>query len=257
MKLAEKCRTADKTKYCDVLLHHFAHIPHDVPEPLQRLAQLPFKSYVTTVFDPLLERALQSQPNSPSLTTYRYPSLPIEFEARHLFYIHGQIQVNSLQLDPAKIVLSTGDFRRAYNPHRTLLWGFLQQVWTYHSCCFVGCGLREPDFQKLFEVCTRIRKEAANMSAKGNPPEHFALFEAETKTPNLSLQPNQLLREQQEQEKKAQEYVNKLKRVGITVIWFKRAEQNEPRYAWLREFLLSCLSITPTVPRSFLPEIPE
>ena len=93
MRLAEKCRQADEAKYCDVLLRHFAHVPHDVPEPLQRLAQLPFKSYVTTVFDPLLERALQTQSNSTSLATYRYPSLPIEFVARHLFYIHGQIQV--------------------------------------------------------------------------------------------------------------------------------------------------------------------
>jgi hypothetical protein len=168
LALADQCQQANESKYCEVLSSRFACEPPEIPDSIRYLARLPFKSYVTTTFDPLIHKALEDEPGK-CAGVFRFPSLPVAFESRYLFHIHGKIDVGAAP-DPKNVILGTEAFKRAYDTQESLLWGFLQQVLSFHSCCFVGCGLREQEFQALFGTCGRIRKKAASIGGLGVPP---------------------------------------------------------------------------------------
>jgi hypothetical protein len=198
---------------------------------------------VTTTFDPLIHKALEDEPGK-CAGVFRFPSLPVAFESRYLFHIHGKIDVGAAP-DPKNVILGTEAFKRAYDTQESLLWGFLQQVLSFHSCCFVGCGLREQEFQALFGTCGRIRKKAASIGGLGDPPEHFALF------PGRDMESYASPEEAQRDQARDAQVDDELKQVGITVIRYRVREQN---HLGVRRFLRDCLNTSPVELRSFLGE---
>ena len=56
MKAASKCRGRNPNSYCQVLFDEFGAPDPDVPDVHLLLARMPFQSYVTTAFDPLMAK---------------------------------------------------------------------------------------------------------------------------------------------------------------------------------------------------------
>ncbi len=248
LALADSCLQANAHEYCNVLSRYFACTPPNIPDELRYVAKLKFRAYVTTAFDPLLHLALEDE--ATGNLVYTYPSLPTEFNQRHLFHIHGKIEVGS-EADSSKIILGSTAFAHAYDGKNSLLWGFLQQLLTYRSCCFVGCGFREPDLQRLFTVCGTIREEIGKMGGLDSAPEHFALLPRDLPELEVLLEQNEVLRQATEREIAAQNSrrAEVLKQAGITVI---RYEVEKSRHLGLKEFLRECADIVPIEPGTFL-----
>jgi SIR2-like protein len=243
LALADRCQQTSESKYCGVLSGVFACEPPEIPDSIRYLARLPFKSYVTTTFDPLLRKALEDE-SGKCAGVYCFPSLPVTFGNTYLFHIHGKIDVGATP-DPKNVILGADAFNRAYDPKEALLWGFLQQLLSFHSCCFVGCGLREQEFQALFGTCARIREKAASTGGLGNPPEHFALL------PGRDLESYASREELQRDEAKDAQVAIDLKEVGITVIRYRVLAEN---HLGATRFLRDCMNTSPVELRSFLNE---
>ena len=246
IQLADDCQQASDAKYCEVLSQQFACPPHNIPDPIRYLARLPFKSYVTTTFDPLIHRALEDEPNK-CAGIYSFPSLPAKFEKGNLFHIHGKID-DGAALDPSNVILSKTSFDQAYDPENSPLWSFLQQLWINEPCCFVGCGLKEPEFQKLLGVCARLRDNAMRARGTGDPPERFALFPESSPESVPSFEPNQLERQREEEALQGAQLSENLKRVGITVV---RYRVSGSEHVALKQFLRECINNTPIEFRKF------
>lgn len=244
LRLADNCRQTDADKYCDVLFRLFASEPPDIPESLHSLAALGFKSYVTTTFDPLLRRALEFEPGRTCDGWYCYPSVPTAaLERRSLLHIHGKIDPGSVP-SPSVIVLTGKDFDAAYDPANSPLWSFCQQLFTYYSCCFVGCGLKEPAFAKLLEVCHRIRENLQRMGGVGTPPEHFALLPEHT----ISKIDTTLDRVGEEIHRLEAQETAVFGSLGITVVRYKVIDG---KHVGLREFLHGCMGTRSMELRNF------
>jgi hypothetical protein len=133
--------------------------------------RVPFRSYVTLNFDPIL--ANQSRFHERKVFSYR--SLPAEEIAyRSAFYIHGLIEEDG-KADPEKNVLGERVFAKAYNHVASVLPGFLQQLLTYRSVLFIGCSLREPALQPLFKFCYNFQKDLEPMAMRPPPKKYILL----------------------------------------------------------------------------------
>lgn len=121
------------------------------------LARLPFASYVTVNFDPLLGyEGMKSEHKICGIRTL--PSLQAhELAARCIFYVHGYIRGDRSSADHP-LVLRESEFRRHYDASRSMLPGFLQQLLISYPVLFIGMGLGEPQLKRVFEICRDLRR---------------------------------------------------------------------------------------------------
>lgn len=248
LQLARLCRDATESKYLDVLRSCFAGAPPSIPDTLRYLAKLHFKSYVTTTFDPLLERALQDEGNCKAVFTFPQP-LPVSFDNVYLWLLHGRIRQN-LVSNATDVVLTDRDFEQAYDPTGPL-WGFLYQLLTFHSCCFIGCGLQEPPFSKLLEICREVREKAARAGSE-DPPEHFVLLGDPPQVVINAAEENAPEKAKAMEQQAAQSEADRLLRLGITVVRYQLG--GDGQHLRLRDFLRDeCLAPSPIKALTFLP----
>ncbi len=121
------------------------------------LARLPFVSYVTVNFDPLLGyESMKPEHNICGIRTL--PSLHVhELAARCIFYVHGYIRDDRSSADHP-LVLRQSEFKRFYDVSRSMLPGFLQQLLISYPVLFIGMGLGEPQLKRVFEICRDLRR---------------------------------------------------------------------------------------------------
>lgn len=173
MKCADKCRVKGGKEYRAYLKDQFTPQPVYRRRAYECLAKIPFRAYVTTNFDPMLEDELKGC--KPQLQISVYQDLNIQHlsnrEVRALYYLHGKIIPE--QLDSVDhLVLGLNEFETAYASRDIVgpVNGFLQQLFTHERVVFFGCGLTEPLMQKVIRKCAGIR---ANIGKEGR---HFAFL---------------------------------------------------------------------------------
>jgi hypothetical protein len=172
LDLAERCYQASQENYLEALTNAFSKPVTLMPRNYTYLFQSPFKSYITTNYDPLL--AEEGRGKS-SVYTHRKGLDVTKLRDRGTFYIHGYVEADGKVKDN-DLILTQGDFDRAYNPEESIsIPSFLTQLFQFHSIIFLGCQLKEPPIRKLFEICEKARKEIQR-----NPgailPKHFILL---------------------------------------------------------------------------------
>jgi len=184
MKKADKCRTANISKYREYMRKHFAPAPVYRRRAYGFLAKMPFKAFVTTNFDPMLEDELRNcRPGQ--LRIWPYPDLDILKMAPRdntpVFYLHGKINSDMLE-SVDRLVLGLEEYELAYASQSNSgpVAGFLQQLFTHQRVLFLGCGLREPLMRRILNSCKGTR------SRIGRKGEHFAFLPHERKPQGTS-----------------------------------------------------------------------
>lgn len=170
--LADKARDADEAAYCKCLAEVFGWVGATNPM-YDVLMHLPFSSYMTTNFDPLLAReANKSDHNCRRIM--RYPDLDRAYVYdRTVYYIHGLIEVDEVPTTD-QIVLSSRDFHAAYHAESPAYW-FLAETFHKDPVCFVGCRLEERQLRDLFAICGRAQDDLRSRGG-GDPPPRFILL---------------------------------------------------------------------------------
>lgn len=173
---AQDAKDLDEPMYYQVLGEHFGRPATTASLLYDALLRLPFKSYITTNFDPLL--ALRARDYHCARTPMAYPHLDREaISRRTVYYIHGYIAEGSTPL-PGTIVLTKREFDDAYG--NSGLVDFLVPTFENDPICFVGCGLREPGLQRLFGLSMARQEErqrlAANHGRTSRPPMRHILL---------------------------------------------------------------------------------
>lgn len=174
LEMADNCRLSNEVAYRDVLARSFGGAITTIPRIYLLLAHLPFRAYLTTNFDPLLESALKHTRKETSGVCYIYPSLSPPLENGNLYQLHGLIaQGATVAIDD--LVLTHGDFVRAYSIENSTLRPFLELTFIYTPCVFVGGSLGEPQLEHVLQVCRRTKEKLSGRSG-GEVPRHYALL---------------------------------------------------------------------------------
>lgn len=176
---AEESLKANPDKYYEYLGMTFGR-NHNATNPLYRvLLQIPFKSYVTVNFDPLL--ANEARYPEINCNVERYPDLDREnIKQKTIYYIHGLIKRGEIPT-PGSIVLSSSEFGSAYADSSPLM-DFLRPTFKRDPICFMGCSLREPYLKRVFDICKKQQLEISNLGG-GQPPPRFILLPNESSKP--------------------------------------------------------------------------
>lgn len=219
IELAGAARRADKTSYDNCLREIFGQRKvYALPIVYSYLMKIPFKSYLTLNFDPLLAEAQRIHHRNAN-GIHRYPSLnAMELRDRAVFYLHGVVLGDASEV---QIVLGKEEFEHAYAYDSTLR-TFLVQVFTFRRVCFIGCTLQEPKLQELLSRCTTF-KEDFFRNRKEDAPRHVILLPEPCKV---------------KKEKTEQHYSN----MGIRVIWF---DPRDKQYTGLTELLENMAELPP------------
>lgn len=120
---------------------------------------------VTTNFDRLFELLISE---GSILTTHKAPQLPIpNNQWNGLVYLHGQLPESLENADFNDLVVSSGDFGKAYLTER---WAsrFISELFRRYSVCFIGYSINDPVLRYMMDAL------AADRSLGENPPEMFA-----------------------------------------------------------------------------------
>jgi hypothetical protein len=155
--LADIAHDNDSDAYYRVLDTVFGHRVTSTRAAYDLLMRLPFASYVTTNFDPLLE--YESRKPDRNIGGIRaLPSLNVaEVSRRCVFYIHGYIGEGRSAADH-DLVRRQSEFSSGYSDQSTLF-SFLHQLLIFHPVLFIGIGLDEPQLKRVFEICRQLRRE--------------------------------------------------------------------------------------------------
>jgi hypothetical protein len=125
---------------------------------LNYLLRLPFKSLLTTNFDPWI-RQNSTQEQYPRC--YIYPDLPIVNGLKScLFYLHGYFDSEKNDSCISKLVFGEKSFETAYK--KSLLPGFLINLFVYYDVLFVCFDPTEENIIELLKTSNQIRKKIAN-----------------------------------------------------------------------------------------------
>ena len=156
-RLADAAYAADSEAYSRKLDEIFGRRVTGTRAAYSLLARLPFASYVTVNFDPLLGyEGMKPEHGICGIRTL--PSLHVhELAARCIFYVHGYIR-DDRSAAGHPLVLRQSEFRRAYDVSQSMLPGFLQQLLISYPVLFIGMGLAEPQLKQVFEICRDLRR---------------------------------------------------------------------------------------------------
>lgn len=171
--MAEQAKRTNPAEYERYLAKHFGHTNNGAGDLLYGiLLGLPFRSYLTTNFDPLLAmRASELRPDGLkcNLPPNVHPRLDRAYIGnRSIYYLHGYIPEH--RGPPISVVLARSEFNEAYSDNSSLV-SFLMQTFEYDPICFFGCRLQEPMLRRLFEICSKSQqKHLALMQRLGEQP---------------------------------------------------------------------------------------
>ena len=124
---------------------------------------------ITTNFDRLFEEVIEKTGDA-SLSMERFPAplLPVPKNRWDgLVYLHGLLPPNPSASDLEGLVVSSGDFGRAYLTER---WAprFVSEIFRNYTVCFVGYSINDPVLRYMMDAL------AADRLLGESPPEMFA-----------------------------------------------------------------------------------
>ena len=131
-----------------------------IPETVRILARLPVRSFWTTNFDRLIERACE-EIGRPKHAISRADDLALRAKPGHvsIYKMHGSVT------EPTDVVISTDDFD-LYRKERGAFIDLLRGNLTSMSMLFLGLSFSDPNLSHVFRS---IRESFRD------PPEHFAI----------------------------------------------------------------------------------
>jgi len=115
------------------------------------LRRLPVNIVMTTNFDKLLEKTYRTPAGDDPVVVVSSPQLAM-IDASNtpiVIKMHGDID------DPDSIVLTSDDYRGFFDRHRALR-AFLTHHFNFRTVLFVGFGLRDPNFELIFDEARRL-----------------------------------------------------------------------------------------------------
>jgi len=152
MSKAQECKEANREAYERVLADEYGHPIYRLRPAYDLLNELPFQTYVTTNFDPLLARGKQKIDVFPILNAANLK------EKNHAFYLHGMARDGDTPR-ASDLVFAKDDFDFAYGSE-SFLPGFLDQLFAYQDVLFIGSGIHEPQIQRaltqIFRKCEKL-----------------------------------------------------------------------------------------------------
>lgn len=172
LKLADDCYNNNSNAYHEVLKNIFSMSLETTPLSYRYLIKVPFKSFVTINFDPLL--AENSREIGSKIFTHRL-GLDTEKLKGNVFYIHGYVEVGG-NVEDEQLVLTNTDFEREYDPSGGgNIHDFLMQLFKYKTVLFIGCSLSEPPLKRLLHICQSTKNKIHERSGD-TPPKHYILL---------------------------------------------------------------------------------
>lgn len=118
---------------------------------------------VTTNFDRIFERVVANE--SISLETCAAPFLPIpKRNWAGLVYLHGLLEGTQSDSNLKRLVLTSGDFGRAYLTER---WAarFVSELFRNYTVCFVGYGLNDPVLRYMMDALAADRSQGESVNS--------------------------------------------------------------------------------------------
>lgn len=134
----------------------------------EALRLLPTKLVITTNYDKLLERTFRTPDGDDPPVLFSAPQLAQLEERQELSILkmHGDID------HPETIVLTADDYRTYFEQRRAVR-DYLEHQFSYRTVLFVGFGLKDPNFELIYEEARRTlleRKRPAYALMVGNNP---------------------------------------------------------------------------------------
>jgi hypothetical protein len=242
MDAAQDAKDCNENRYYQVLGERFGTQTDRTSEIYAALVNLPFKSYVTTNYDPKLARAARQARLECTFPIMAYPKLDrAVIRDRTIYYLHGYIDEDTIP-EPGTIVLARSEFDEAYDPHSSLV-AFLGPMLDDDPICFIGCGLREPMLEQLFKYCKerqarRIQLIERQGCRPTNPPPRY-IFLAKSNT-LVDRQVGTLI--DQELHRQTEE---RFETFGIKVVWYAPQGSSHAQLRAAFEQLAELPSIAP------------
>ena len=234
MILADQAQNTNSEAYNGTLQEIFGKRVVGTRDAYRLIFQIPFQSYITLNYDPLLATAARGDQNESARKIIRYPECDIRgLEKGSIFYLHGYIDLNT-KLDDIQIVLTKSDFDLAYDNDRSKLPSFLETLVLHYPVLFWGCTLSEEPIKKLLERCSRIRKR---YSVEHNSKQ-YPLFMLLPKKENPPMNNEKESRIRQIENEETERY----RRFGITVA---RYDKRDKRYSGIEEILEAWVQCPP------------
>lgn len=216
LELAEMAREKNENAYCKTLSDVFGDENVSVPRAYNYLVNTQFGGYVTINFDPLLAEA--NRVNNKNKTIYDF-KIGTDFSLignESIYYIHGYVEFGGV-VDKNDLILCKSDFYKHYTGDKPRLRSFLEQLFTYRSVLFLGCGLREEVLQNLLTICGAIRREFVEES-QVSVPDHYILLPSLFKNSGDDLE-----RDYEAEETENREY----EEYGLIVVRFDRESEGD------------------------------
>ncbi len=176
---AQDAKDSARDKYFSFLGETFGNSDRPASLTYDALLALPFESYLTVNFDPLLALKARTAHRPCAAEVCAYPSLDRrKMGNRSIHYLHGLINVGDIPID-GTIVLARDEFEAAYQDTSPLM-DFLVPALENDPLIFLGCRLREPVMERVFRICKnrqRVRQDLAarNMQPTSCPPRFIFL----------------------------------------------------------------------------------
>jgi hypothetical protein len=213
LQLAEAALRADRIKYRRRLGEVFGKAVSVIPRLYKLLMRIPFKSYITLNFDPLLAEESRYLENPPC-SIYPYPNLDRQhIGKRSIYYLHGYVGQSGIP-EEVELVLAESEFAHAYRADGPLR-QFLLPTLTHDPICFIGCELREPVFREVFRICGDQQKDLLRRGGTKVPPKYILLAHRAVALADNGTASGDARRLAQEQEDDEAAFYDSL---GVTVV---------------------------------------
>lgn len=181
LEAAHDAKLCNRDAYYRFLGEHFGRSVDSTPVLYDLLLSLPFASYLTVNYDPLLALKAQTARLQCVLPVNAYPSLDRRKMAasRSIHYLHGFINVGTIPIE-GTIVLARDEFAEAYSNNSSLM-NLIVPTLENDPILFIGCGLREPAMPSIFAICKKHQQNRQRIMAESgkphsNPPARFILL---------------------------------------------------------------------------------
>jgi hypothetical protein len=170
LQATQDAKSNNQEAYYEFLGGHFGRAVESIPTIYHVLLSLPFDSYLTVNFDPLLATGARTARNGCKLPPHAYPELDRKNAGgRSIHHLHGFVSQDRTLVD-GDVVLAKSEFEEAYSANSNLM-NFLVPTIENEPILFVGCRLREPTMKHVFEICKEHqRKRKQRIAVVGAPP---------------------------------------------------------------------------------------
>lgn len=204
LDLAQDCKERDERAYYETLHLIYGREVTTRRKAYSLLLRLNLTSYVTTNFDPVL---FDYTPEY-DYNAFAYPDLHptrIGEVPPAVFYLHGLAHPDR---DPEQLhlVFARNEFSVAYESG--VVSNFLRALLTDRDILFLGCSLSEPVLKPVFREVDEILGTISDYGSEYGAPKRLAVRDVPRRDGSIA-------------EEKAEIEEERLKDLGIEVLWYK------------------------------------